>query len=173
MPSFDLERSLERAAARLEGSKAATHDPSRKPRSDRGRPRLDAVVLAELEELIQGRDRPSVRTILERLGEHCAARGLRPPARATIYQAIEQIPSRSFAIAELPDAVRSALYNLSGSGTVPGRQLAFYCLNYGGLPAISFAAGLPWLALHQASRLPGWRARSRGLLDSIRRVRGI
>ncbi len=56
---------------------------------------------------------------------------------------------------------------------VPGPQLAFYCLNYGGIGAISFAAGLPWLALYQAALIPGWRRRSGGLLEAIRRVRGI
>ena len=101
------------------------------------------------------------------------ALGLRTPARATVYQAIEQIPARGHEISSLPEPVRRALYNLSPGGMVPGRQLAFYCLNYGGLEAISFAAGLPWLALHQAARMPGWRTRSRGLLDAIRRVRGI
>ena len=82
-------------------------------------------------------------------------------------------PARSFAIADLPDAAREALYNLPEAGEVPGHQLAFYCLNYGGLGAISFAAGLPWLALYQADLLPGWRPRSRGLLKAIRLARSI
>ena len=107
------------------------------------------------------------------LADHCAKTGLRAPARATVYEAMARTPARSYAIAELPAAAREALYNLSPTGRVPGHQLAFYCLNYGGLEAVSFAAGLPWLALYQAARLPGWRKRSRGLLDAIRRVRGI
>jgi hypothetical protein len=65
------------------------------------------------------------------------------------------------------------LYNLGPTGTVPGHQLAFYCFNYGSLAAVSYAAGLPWLDLHQARRLQGWRPRSRGLLDAVMRVRGI
>lgn len=56
---------------------------------------------------------------------------------------------------------------------MPGPQLAFYCLNYGSLAAISYAAGLPWLDLYQAGRLRGWRPRSRGLLDAVLRARGI
>lgn len=107
------------------------------------------------------------------LAEHCSKHGLRPPARATIYQSFDSIPARAFRIPDLPPAARETLHNLSADGDVPGHQLAFYCLNYGGLEAISFAAGLPWLALHQAARLPGWRPRSRGLLEAIRRVRGI
>ena len=67
----------------------------------------------------------------------------------------------------------SALYNLAPESEVPAHQVAFYCFNYGDLAAASFAAGLPWLALYQAARLPGWRARSRGLLEATLRVRNI
>lgn len=73
----------------------------------------------------------------------------------------------------LPTDVRPCLYNLSDDATVPGRQLAFYCFNYGGGRAASFAAGLPWLDLYQAARLPGWRPKSRGLIQAVLRVRGI
>jgi hypothetical protein len=128
-------------------------------------------VLTEIQRLLSGRDRPPVREIAARLATFCAARGLRTPARATIYQAFEQTASPSFSIADLPPSVRQVLHNLAPDGQVPGHQLAFCCLNYGGLDAVSFAAGLPWLALYQAARLPGWRARSRGLLEAIRRVR--
>jgi hypothetical protein len=109
---------------------------------------LDPFVARLLQELLQGRDRPAVSAIMERLGSECAAQGLRPPARAPIYRAIEHTPAHSVAIPDLPAAVREVLYNLAPDGKVPGHQLAFYCLNYGGLEAISFAAGLPWLALH-------------------------
>jgi hypothetical protein len=173
MSAFDLERSLARAAQRLRYREALATSPGRKARRDRGRPRLDPTVQAELERLLQERDRPAVRALMTRLAEHCAAHGLRPPARATIYQAFDQIPARRYRIADLPPAARETLYNLSPEGEVPGHQLAFYCFNYGGLEAMSFAAGLPWLALHQAARLPGWRPRSRGLLEAIRRVRGL
>ena len=66
-----------------------------------------------------------------------------------------------------------ALYNLAPGGTVPGPQLGFYCFNYGCVAAISYAAGLPWLDLYQASRLRGWRRRSRGLLAGVARLRGF
>lgn len=110
---------------------------------------------------------------MERLGRFCRAKGLKPPARATIYQAMTRTPPRAHAVADLPEAVQQALYNLRGAEEVPGHQLAFYCLNYGDLAAISFAAGLPWLALYQAARLPGWRPRSRGLLEAVLGTRGI
>ena len=69
--------------------------------------------------------------------------------------------------------VAATLYNLAPDAVVPGAQLVFYCFNYGSLAAMSFAAGLPWLDLRRASRLRGWRSRSRGLLDAVMRVRGI
>lgn len=168
MPTFDLQESLKRAERRLGGAPT-----SRRQRRDRGRSRLAPEALAKLEELLQGQERLQVRTIMDLLGDHCAARGLQGPARATIYQAMARTPPRSYAVANLPASARETLYNLRGTREVPGHQLAFYCLNYGGLDAISFAAGLPWLALYQAARLPGWRPRSRGLLEAIRRVRGI
>lgn len=82
-------------------------------------------------------------------------------------------PVRTYEMGALPPAVRETLYNLAEDGIVPGHQLAFHCLNYGGVEALSFAAGLPWLALYQAARLRGWRPRSRGLLEAILRTRGI
>lgn len=168
MSIFDLDTSLERAERRLGGTSA-----SRRPRSDRGRTRLAPAVAAELERLLQGRERPPVREILERLERFCGAKGLKRPARATIYQAMARTLPRTHTLAELPRPVREALYNLSGVEEVPGHQLAFYCFNYGDLAAISFASGLPWLALYQAARLPGWRPRSRGLLDAVLGSRGI
>jgi len=73
----------------------------------------------------------------------------------------------------LPSSVQAALYNLELSAPVPGRQLAFALFHYGDLAALSFAAGLPWLSLYQAARLPAWRPRTRGLLEAVLRVRGI
>ena len=168
MTMFDLRASLERARARL-----GDDPPSRRPRSDKGRSRLDPRVRDTLDELLLGQERPSVREIQAAVGEHCGTLGLRPPARATIYHAMDRAVPRSYDIARLPVAARESLYNLDATGSVPGHQLAFYCLNYGGLAAASFAAGLPWLALYQAARLPGWRRRSRGVLDAILLVRRI
>lgn len=158
---------MRRAEARLETRNG------RRQRHDRGESRLDPDVLRRAEELLGGQERPAVRTIMKNLDEFCAARGLRSPARATIYELMARTLAGSYPVAELPAEIRQTLHNLSEDGSVPGHQLAFYCLNYGGLEAVSFAAGLPWLALYQAARLRGWRPRSRGLLDAIRRVRRI
>ena len=168
MSSFNLQSSLDRAEKRM--GQVTT---SRRRRSDRGCPRLVPEVNSKLEDLLRGQDRIPVRAIQRALGEYCTDRDLRPPARATIYESMARAPAGSYSIADLPRAAREALYNLEANGTVPGHQLAFYCLNYGGLGAVSFAAGLPWLALYQADLLPGWRARSHGLLKAIRRARGI
>jgi hypothetical protein len=134
---------------------------------------LPSELRAEILRLLQGQERPPVREVIEALAEFCAERGLAAPARATIYQAMARTPARSYPVGELPATVRETLYNLSELGTVPGHQLTFHCFNYGSLQAMSFAAGLPWLALYQAARLPGWRPRSKGLLDATLRTRGI
>jgi hypothetical protein len=168
MSVIDLQSSLARAEKRM-----GQTTTSRRPRRDRGTSRLHPEVLLKLEELLRGQDRLPVRSIQRILGEFCAARRLRPPARATIYESMARAKVHSFAIADLPHAARESLYNLPETGEVPGHQLAFYCLNYGGLDAISFAAGLPWLALYQADLLPGWRPRSHGLLKAIRLARSI
>jgi hypothetical protein len=86
---------------------------------------------------------------------------------------MDRLPPRGYAVSELPPAVRQTLYNLAADATVPGDQLAFHCFNYGGLEAMSFAAGLPWLALHQAAQIRGWRSRSRGPLAAILQTRAI
>lgn len=164
--AFDFRESVARAEQRL-GRQA------RRPRRDSGQSRLPAELAAELNRLLQGQERPPVRQILRRLEVFCDEHGLTTPARATIYQAMAGLPSRSYTIVDLPDEVRETLYNLGSLGSVPGHQLAFHCLNYGGVRAASFAAGLPWLALYQAARLPGWRPRSRGLLRAIRVARRI
>ncbi len=101
------------------------------------------------------------------------AAALVPPSRATVYKLLDVVPTPTYALCELPPAVRHALYNLGPDGDIPGHQVAFYCFNYGDVAAMSFAAGLPWVALHQARRLPGFRARSRGLLEAVVRARGI
>lgn len=168
MTVFDLRTSLERARARF-----GDDSPSRRPRSDKGQSRLDPRVRDALDEMLQGQERPPVREIQAALGAYCETLGVRPPARATVYNAMERAAPRAYDIAGLPRAPRESLYNLGPTGRVPGHQLAFYCLNYGDLAAASFAAGLPWLALHQASRLSGWRPRSRGLLDAILHARHI
>jgi hypothetical protein len=108
-----------------------------------------------------------------RIAESCASSGVRPPARASLYNALNRIEGHRYRIVDLPGHVVQALYNLAPAGDVPGHQLAFYCFNYGSMPAISFAAGLPWLDLYQAMHARGWRLRSRGLLAAVMRARGI
>ncbi len=111
--------------------------------------------------------------LLRRITERCQNEGLDPPSRATVYKLLGTLPTSTYRLADLPPAVRSALYNLEPESEVPGHQLAFYCFNYGDLAAVSFAAGLPWLALYQARRLPGYRTKSRGLLEAVAQVRDI
>ena len=98
---------------------------------------------------------------------------LRPPCRASVYNTLSKVPGHIYQVDDLSAHVRAALYNLAPTSRVPGHQLAFYCFNYGSLAAVSFAAGLPWIDLHQAGQLRGWRPRSRGLLRAAMRARGM
>lgn len=107
------------------------------------------------------------------IARRCRARGLRPPARATVYHLIDRLAGETFRVADLPPAAQAALYNFTPESEVPARQVAFCCVNYGDLAALHFAAGLPWLAIHQALRMPGYRRKSRGLLEAVALVRGI
>ena len=111
--------------------------------------------------------------VLSEVTKQCHRNGLKPPSRATAYKLLATLPTTTYRHAALPPAVRNALYNLDDASEVPAHQVAFYCFNYGDLAAISFAAGLPWLALYQAGRLPGYRPRSRGLLEAVMRARGV
>jgi hypothetical protein len=120
-----------------------------------------------------GYDRPSMIDLLSQIGERCQSEGVRPLSRATLYKLLAALPTPRYRLAELPPAVRNALYNLVSESSVPGHQVAFYCFNYGDLAAVSFAAGLPWLALYQAQRLPGYRAKSRGLLEAVAHARSL
>ena len=103
----------------------------------------------------------------------CTRAGLRPPARASLYNALARIEGHRYRVAELPGPVAEALHNLSPESDVPGHQLAFSCFNHGSLAAVSYAAALPWLDLYQAARTRGWRPRSRGLLAAVMRARGL
>ena len=111
--------------------------------------------------------------ILVQVGKRCRREGVEPPSRATVYKLLKSLPTPKYRVSNLPPQVRRALYNLGPESNVPAHQLAFYCFNYGDLAAASFAASLPWLAIHQALRLPGYRARSRGLAEAVARARGI
>lgn len=170
MSAFDLAASLARAERRLGG---AGGPPGRRARSDRGRSRLDPRVLDIVQNVLSTPERPGMSRALEEIAGRCREAALRPPSRATVYTLLDTMPSGTWRVSRLPRAVRDALYNLDPDGDVPGHQLAFYCFNYGDLSAASFASGLPWLALHQALRLPGFRPRARGLLEAAASVRGI
>jgi hypothetical protein len=168
MSVFDIEETLAQARRRLPPTAS-----TRRRRSDAGKLRLARPVMAVLRPLLLGHERPNLAAVRRTVAASCRRLGCRVPARATLYRAIASVDGHRYAIASLPAAVRVALYNLDETGVVPGHQLAFYCFNYGDLAAMSFAAGLPWLDLHQAARLRGWRPRSRGLLDAALAVRGI
>jgi hypothetical protein len=117
-------------------------------------------------------ERPNVSRLLRELAAHCRRIGERVPSRATVYAFFERAPTPLHRVGDLPPAVRRALHNLEADSLVPESQIAFYCLNYGDLTALCFAAGLPWLALHQASRARGWRQKSRGVLEAVLNARG-
>jgi hypothetical protein len=170
MTAFDLSRSMERARRRLGGP--AAKGP-RRPRSDRGQPRTDPRVVELLAGLVGGHAPPSMTEVLRRLGEDCRGRGLAPPSRATVYKLLRKLPTPALRWDDLPPSARAALYNLGPGSRVPAHQVVFCCFNYGDLSAASFAAGLPWLALYQALRLPGHRPRCRALLEAAARARGL
>jgi hypothetical protein len=170
MSFFDLPASLQRAEQRLKGAAKAG---GRKPRSDRGTLRISARAMTVLLKACGGYDRPGMSELLSSVGARCRAEGLAPPSRASVYKLLATLPVPRYKVADVPPSVRAALYNLTDDSEVPAHQLAFYCFNYGDLSAISFAAGLPWLALYQAARMPGYRSRSRGLIEAVMRARGI
>jgi hypothetical protein len=145
----------------------------RRRRSDAGCSRLDPLVLGELQRAALGEDPPSMADLHRRITAICLPRGIKVPARASLYNAFSRIEGHSYSIALLPAHVVATLYNLAPAGDVPARQLAFHCFNYGTVPAMSYAASLPWLDLYQAMRVRGWRPRSRGLLLAVMRARRI
>lgn len=114
-----------------------------------------------------------MREMLRSITQCCREKGCRPPSRATVYNLLPTLPGPSYLAGNLPGAVREALYNLDAGSVVPGRQVAFYCFNYGDLRAMSFAAGMPWLAIYQALRMPGYRKKSHGLVEAAAKVRRI
>ena len=111
--------------------------------------------------------------LLRGIRRRCGERGLEPPSRATVYKLMRTLPGAAVRKADLPAAVQSTLYNLAPESEVPLHHIAFHCFNYGGVPAICFGAGLPWLAIYQALRTRGHRPKSRGLLEAVALVRRI
>jgi hypothetical protein len=134
---------------------------------------MHPIVLAELRRLALGVERPLMKNVQARLNQLSRAEGLRPPARATLYNTLPRLSGHTYSISKLPAIVRQSLYNLAPDAVVPGHQLAFHCFNHGSLAAVCFGSGLPWIDLYQASRLRGWRPKSRGLLVAAMGVRGI
>ncbi len=163
---------MERARARL-GATAS------RQRADRGTARIHGLAEAKLAELLNGRERPRMTDVFTELQRYCQERRVPCPSRSSVYNALGRVPVREFEVASLPEEVRAALYNFGdgdGDGnprTLPGDQLAFYCFNYGGPRALSFAAGLPWLCLARAAERRGFRPKSRALLEAVMRVRSI
>lgn len=164
MSAFDLAASVDRARQRLGHGRR---------RADAGKTRLAPVAVTLLRKLLLGQERPRMVDVERELARACRRRGVKPPARATLYASLARVEPHSYPIGDLPARVQATLYNLDRDAAVPGHQLAFYCFNYGDLATASFAAGLPWLDLFQAGKIGGWRARSRGLLEAVLRVRGI
>ena len=166
MSQFNLQDSFARAALRLQVDR-----PSR--RSDAGKGRLPIVVSDHLRKLLLGNEKPRVTEVLADLERFCKQRKATRPSRAQIYRFMAQTRGHEYRPTELPTEVQVALYNLDLDVPVPGQQLAFYLFHHGSLPALSYAAGLPWLDLYQAARVPGWRPRTRGLLDAVLQSRRI
>jgi hypothetical protein len=166
---FDLEGSIQRAERRF----ADVRPKGRRQRSDRGKSRMSVAVASRLRTLLSGEEYPGMGEVLSGLDTYCGGRGLSRPSRASVYVFMQQDLARAYPVAELPEAVRAALYNQAMGGAIPGAQLAFYCFNYGALSAVHHAAGLPWWPLYQAYRMRGWRPRSRGLLRAVLLARGL
>jgi hypothetical protein len=170
MYAFNIKESLEKAKQR---TKKRSGSVGRRPRRDRGTSRVDPAIIEQLSHLTSGQERPAMQEMLRELAEWCGRKGHKTPSRATVYHLLTRLPGRSYDFDSLPKSVQAALYNFSSGSRVPGHQLAFYCFNYGDLTDLSFAAGLPWLALYQAVRLPGYRRKSRGLAEAAARARGL
>ena len=172
MTAFDIAASEIRAKRRL-GDCAARSGSSIGARADAGKPRIAQEALDRVRAVLVGQERPRMRDMMRALAGMCRARKLVTPSRATVYKLMAVVPGPTYRFEELPAAVRATLYNLGPGCGVPGHQVAFHCFNYGSTEAMCFAAGMPWLALYQAMRLPGWRTKSRGLIEAVALTRGI
>lgn len=144
-----------------------------RPRSDRGKMRLGPKVQDILIGLLADQERPSMRDLLRALEERCQTRGCKFPSRASVYHFLEKVVVHQFSISDLPKTVQACLFNLDPEGEIPGHQLVFYLINYGELPELCYAAGMPWIDLYQALRLRGYRPKRRGLLEAIALLRRI
>ena len=52
-----------------------------------------------------GQDRPSMTALQRRISEKCAAEGVTPPVRASLYNALTRIEGHTYAVADLPAPV--------------------------------------------------------------------
>lgn len=163
-----LQQSLQRARRRL-----GERGQGRASRSDRGASRLPAAVQRHLAGLLGGQERPPMREVLGELEAFCRREGYRVPSRATVYGLLRTAPAPSYALADLPDAVRATLHNVAPEAEVPGPLLVQRAFDVGSTAAVAFAASLPWLCLYQADRLRGWRPKSHALLRAVMRFRRI
>ena len=145
----------------------------RRRRSDAGSSRFSQAVQDKMRQLLLQTDRPRISDLMRELKRYCIAHGERCPSRASLYNFAKNVQAHSYLPKDLQRELRDSLYNLAQDQPVPGHQLVFYALHNGNTAAICQAAALPWLDLYQASLLPGWRPRSRGLLRAIMRSRGI
>jgi len=145
--------------------------PARRQRRDRGMSRLRPALAARLHAHIDGYERPRIQEVLSDIRRTCRKRGWRVPSRATVYNFMARAPLPRYRVASLPPHVQDTLFNLEPESEIPGDQLVFHCMNYGGTEAISFAAGLPWRHLYCALLKRGWRPRSRGMLEAIVQTR--
>lgn len=134
---------------------------------------MPAELEAELERLLGTVDRPSMLSVRRSVSRFCRDRDLREPSRATLYNAIERVPSPAYSLSALPPHVRRCLHNLDDEAIVPGPQVAFAVFNRGESAALSWAAGNA-LALSQDRAKASWFSpKSRALLDAVLRFRGV
>jgi hypothetical protein len=85
---------------------------------------------------------------------------------------MQRVPIPEYDFDELPGPVRQTLHNVA-RGKIPGQQVVFAAFNFGDVRAISFASGLPWICLHRAFTIPGFRPKSFALLSAVMAYRGI
>lgn len=164
---FDFDASIARAEVRLGRERV------RAKRRDSGQARIDARVLELVHGKLSGQERPDLVAVHASVIALCRAVGLKPPARSSLYAIADRMPGRMYALCDLPEHVRETLHNVAPTAEVPGRQIAFACVNYGDARALAFAASLPWLDLHQARGLRGYREKSIGVLNAICAARGL
>jgi hypothetical protein len=171
MAAFDLTKSLALAQERFGANQGDMK--ARRSRSDRGRSRLPGPIVEFLNKALSGLDRPRFADLEADVARFSDEHGFSCPSKATLYYYLTIAPLPAFEFGSLPLSVRASLYNLGDGSRVPAHQVVFAAFNYGDIGAISFAAGLPWLALYQADRTRGWRPKSHALLRAVMKGRGL